>query len=178
MRTFLAVSAGVSLILLANGAGWAGGKNKATEAGQSGQGGQGGKDEKEPASFNKTFQWEEKVVGPKEKRIDHDKIAAMQEQGRRDDAAKRREPPKKEGRPRGVNGPASSVIPTQDIEKPSTARAPVRKAAYVPPKQPDAIDNLLAENAASSNDDAGLGKIVGHSKHKPVKHGKAARHRR
>lgn len=178
MRTTLA---GVSLLLIASGAGWAAGKNRnpgATSAEAS--------KEKEPASFNKTFQWEEKVVGPKEKRIDHDKIAAMQEQGRRDDAAKRREGPKKEKRPQGVNGPAASVIPTQDIEKPlpasSVRSAPVRKASYSPPKQPDAIDNVLAENGVGSGDsgNGGLGSIIGPAKHRPAgRHaGKHARHRR
>lgn len=175
-------------MLLASGAGWAAGKNKAGN----GRSAQSGKDDKEPASFNKTFQWEEKVVGPKEHRIDRDKIAAMQEQGRRDDAAKRREPPKKPERPQGVNGPAAAVIPTQDIEKPSTARAPLHKAAYVSSKKadkradqkadkkPDAVDDLLAENNASGRDSAheALSTIVGPSRHKPTKHGKAARSRR
>jgi len=181
MRPMLAVSAGVSLLLLASGAGWAGAKNRqgASSVAESGK-------EKEPASFNKTFQWEEKVVGPKEKRIDHDRIAAMQEQGRRDDAAKRREPAKKPARAEGVNGPASSVIPTQDIEKPAAARSPMRKASYTPPKQPDAIDNVLAENSAGGSDDGrdGLGKVFGgSSKHHQLtkhatKHAKHARRRR
>jgi hypothetical protein len=181
LRTTLA---GVSLLLIASGAGWAAGKNRSS-ASSGGSTAEASKD-KEPASFNKTFQWEEKVVGPKDKRIDHDKIAAMQEQGRREDAAKRREGPKKEKRPAGVNGPAASVIPTQDIEKPlpasSVRSAPVRKASYSPPKQPDAIDDVLAENGVGSGDagNGGLGSIIGPAKHKPAgKHaGKHARHRR
>jgi hypothetical protein len=180
LRTTLA---GVSLLLLASGAGWAAGKSN-DRARSPGAGSAEASKDKEPAGFNKTFQWEEKVVGPKEKRIDHDKIAAMQEQGRRDDAAKRREGPKKEKRPEGVNGPAASVIPTQDIEKPlpasSVRSASVRKASYTPPKQPDAIDNVLAENGVGSGDSAGLGNIIGPAKHKPAgkRAGKHARHRR
>jgi hypothetical protein len=175
MRPMLVVTAGVSLLLLGSGAGWAGGRNR--QAADSGK-----EKEAAPASFNKTFQWEEKELGPKDKRIDHDKIAAMQEQGRREDAVKK--PAKRAERPAGINGPASSVIPTQDIEKAHAVRAPLHKAAYVPPKQPDAIDNVLAENGVGSGDDSsrdGLGKVFGHSaKHKPAKHGKhaRARHRR
>src|SRR5260221_6596364 len=141
MRMIFAVSAGV-VLLTAAGAGWAGPNGK------------GPKDvaskDKEPASFNKTFQWEEKVVGPKDKGVDHDRIAAMQEQGRREEAAKRREPAKKAQRTEGINGPASAVIPTQDIEKPAPAgggaRSSVRKASYTEPKPHHAIDDALAEN--------------------------------
>jgi hypothetical protein len=172
----LAVSAGVSLLLLTAGSGWAGGKKSAADAAKD--------KEAAPASFNKTFQWEEKVVGPKDKGVDHAKIAAMQEQGRRDDAAKKDKPPKKAERPQGVNGPASSVIPTQDIEKPHAVT--MRKASYTPaPKQHDALDNLLAENGVGSNDDSGrdgLNKVFGGSssaKHKvAAKHGKRAKRRR
>jgi hypothetical protein len=168
----LAVSAGVSLMLLAS-AGWAGGKKS--------QGADAAKDkEAAPASFNKTFQWEEKVVGPKDKGVDHDKIAAMQERGRREDAARRNAPPKKAERPQGVNGPASSVIPTQDIEKPAAVRQPLHKATYAPaPKPHDEIDNVLAENGVgSSRDDAGLSAVLGHPKHKGAKHAKHARRHR
>ena len=170
MRMLFAVSAGVAL-LTAAGAGWAGPKDK-------------GSKDKEPASFNKTFQWEEKVVGPKDKGVDHDRIAAMQEQGRREEAAKRREPPKKPQRTEGINGPASSVIPTQDIEKPLPAgsvRSPVRKASYTQPKPHDAIDDVLAENSASneSSNHAGLAKVIGGStkSHRTAKHVKHGRRR-
>ena len=172
MRPILAVSAGVSLMLLAAGSGWAGGRKAAAETGK----------DKEPASFNKTFQWEEKVVGPKDKGVNHDKIAAMQEQGRREDAARKHEPPKKAERPAGVNGPASSVLPTQDIEKPHAVT--MRKASYTPPKQHDEIDNVLAENGVGSSDDGrdGLNKVFGSStkSHKVAKHAKHGRahHRR
>ena len=184
-RFTLAVTAGVSLFLVA-GAGWAGGRNK-SRGGESVA--DSGKDKETPASFNKTFQWEEKVVGPKEKGINHDKIAAMREQGRREDAQKRTQPPQKVARTAGINGPASSTIPTQDIEKPAPAgsiRTPMRKASYTPPKQPDALDNLLAENNGSGADDAsgrdGLGKVFGgpaaKSHRVAAKHGKHARRRR
>ena len=136
-----------------------------------------------PASFNKTFQWEEKVVGPKDKAVDRDKIAAMQEQGRRDEVARKNAPARKAERPTGVNGPASSTIPTQDIEKPHAVA--VRKASYTAPapKHHDEVDNLLAENGVGQSDDGGrdgLNKVFGGSpKHKvAAKHGKRARHRR
>jgi hypothetical protein len=181
MRMLFAVSAGVAL-LTAAGAGWAGPKDK----GPKDLGEDIGSKEKEPASFNKTFQWEEKVVGPKDKGVDHGRIAAMQEQGRREEAAKRREPPKKVQRTEGINGPASSVIPTQDIEKPAPAgsvRSPIRKASYTQPKPHDAIDDVLAENSASDDGShhAGLANVIGgssksHRSAKHVKHGRR-RHR-
>ncbi|HEX4406769.1 MAG TPA: hypothetical protein VH560_18145, partial [Polyangia bacterium] len=157
MRPMLAVTAGASLLLIAAGSGWAGGKvsksNKSNRSNTTGgeSAADAGKDKETPASFNKTFQWEDKVVGPKTNRIDHDKIAAMQEQGRREDAAKRREPPKKAEHA----APAVAKLPTMDIEKPMSmpARSPVRKAAYTQPKQHDALDNLLAENGVGASDD-------------------------
>jgi hypothetical protein len=197
MRPMLAVSAGVTVLLLASGAGWAGGRNNR----QGSVGTAESAKDKEPANFNKTFQWEEKVVGPKDKGVNHDRIAAMQEQGRREDAAKRREPAKKPARTEGVNGPASSTIPTQDIEKPAPAgsvRSPLRKASYTPPKQHDEIDNVLAENGVGSGSEGsadgsgrdGLGKVFGggpsrassparaHRTTRHVKHHARARHRR
>ncbi|HSZ80963.1 MAG TPA: hypothetical protein VLA14_01715 [Polyangia bacterium] len=176
MRPMLAVTAGASLLLIAAGSGWAGGKvsKSKTKGGESVA--DAGKDKETPASFNKTFQWEDKVVGPKTKGVDHDKIAAMQEQGRREDAAKRREPPKKAERA----APAVAKLPTMDIEKPMAARSPVRKAAYTQPKQHDALDNLLAENGVGANDDAsghdGLGKVLGTSGKRHGKPHKRARH--
>jgi hypothetical protein len=173
MRPMLAVTAGASLLLIAAGSGWAGGKSK-TKGGESVA--DAGKDKETPASFNKTFQWEDKVVGPKPKGVNHDKIAAMQEQGRREDAAKRRDPPKKAERA----APAVAKLPTMDIEKPMAARSPVRKASYAQPKQHDALDNLLAENGVGSNDDAsgrdGLGKVLGASGRHHGKPHKRARH--
>ena len=177
MRPMLAVSAGVSLLLLAAGPGWAGGQKSYGDSGK--------EKEAAPASFNKTFQWEEKVVGPKDRAVDRDKIAAMQEQGRRDEAARKNAPPRKTERPAGVNGPASSTIPTQDIEKPHAVT--VRKASYTAPapKHHDEVDSLLAENGVGQSDDGGrdgLNKVFGgssSSKHKvAAKHGKRARRRR
>jgi hypothetical protein len=177
MRPMLAVTAGASLLLIAAGSGWAGGKvsKSKTKGGESVA--DAGKDKETPASFNKTFQWEDKVVGPKTKGVDHDKIAAMQEQGRREDAAKRREPPKKAERA----APAVAKLPTMDIEKPMAARSSVHKAAYTQPKQHDAVDNLLAENGVGANDDAsgrdGLGKVLGTSgKHHGKPHKRARHH--
>ncbi|HVU52821.1 MAG TPA: hypothetical protein VHL80_19200 [Polyangia bacterium] len=164
-------------MLVAAGPGWAGGKKSASEASK--------EKEATPASFNKTLQWEEKVVGPKDKGVDHAKIAAMQEQGRRDEAARKQAPPKKPERPVGVNDPASSTIPTQDIEKPHAVT--MRKASYAAPapKHHDELDNLLAENGVGSSEDGGrdgLNKVFGggsSAKHKvAAKHGKRARHRR
>src|SRR3954447_25830884 len=92
-----------------------------------------------PESINRQFQWEEKVVGPKDKGVDHKKIAAMQEQARREDAAKKKEPPKKMGRAEGIDAPASTSIPTQDIEKPAApvARKSARKNTEEAPRQRD-----------------------------------------
>jgi hypothetical protein len=176
MRPMLAVTAGASLLLFAAGSGWAGGKVSKSKPRGGESAADAGKDKETPASFNKTFQWEDKVVGPKTNRIDHDKIAAMQEQGRREDAAKRREPPKKAEHA----APAVATLPTMDIEKPMAARSPVHKAAYTQPKQHDALDNLLAENGAGTNDDAsgrdGLGKVLGTSSKHHGKPHKRARH--
>src|SRR5215471_13479918 len=102
-----------------------------------------------PESVNRQFQWEEKVVGPKTKGVDHQKIAAMQEQARREDAARKKEPPKKATRAEGIDAPASSTLPTMDIEKPAPAGSirrtsgPAKKAEE--PRRHDALDNLLAE---------------------------------
>src|SRR6185436_7741901 len=86
MRPMFAVTAGISLLLLVSGTGWGQGRNR-TKGGAP----EAGKDKEVPAGFNKTFQWEEREVGPKNKGVDHDKIAAMQEQGRREDEARRKE---------------------------------------------------------------------------------------
>jgi hypothetical protein len=188
MRTMLAVSAGVVLLLTASGAGQAGSRARIQSAGSADVTNDTAKDRtknKEPSSFNKTFQWEEKVVGPKDKSVNRDRIAAMQEQGRREDAAKRHESSKTPTRTEGVNGPASAVIPTQDIEKPapvSSVRNPVRRASYASPKQHDAIDDVLAENSASDEPSgrAGLRRVIGGSSrsHRASKHAKHGRRRR
>jgi hypothetical protein len=182
MRTMSSVTAGISLILLMSGAGWAGGKNQPKA--------ESGKDKEVSASFNKQFQWEEKELGPKTKGIDHDKIAAMQEEGRREDAAKKREEAAnghKKATPRadGITGPATATLPTMDIEKAAPAgsvRSPVRKASYSPPpRQHDAIDNVLAENGVGDGSTAGaegLNAVLGKKSARPAKHAKHARGRR
>jgi hypothetical protein len=184
MRPMFAVTAGVALLLLASGSGWAGGKGRVRVA----QNTDSAKVKETPPAFNKTFQWEEKELGPKDKGIDHAKIAAMQEQGRRDDEAKRKEQvaggkPKKEARADGITGPATATLPTMDIEKPAPAgsvKSPVRKASYTPaPKTHDALDNLLAANGAgdSASSSEGLGSVLGKSKPaRSAKHAKAAKH--
>jgi hypothetical protein len=119
-----------------------------------------GKDKKKsggaavPDAVSRQLQWEDKVVGPKEKGVDHKKIAAMQEQGRREDAAKLNEPPPQKSRAHGVSAPATATLPTMDIEKPApagSARKPAAKAPRAeaaPPRQKDAIDSILSEDAA------------------------------
>ena len=174
MRPMLAVSAGISLLLLAAGPGWAGGRSrtKGTESAADTT-----KDKETPASFNKTFQWEDKVVGPKDKAVDRDKIAAMQEQGRREDAAKRRDEgngrtPRRPARAEGISAPATARrLPTMDIEEAGGGAGYVRKAAYTQPTQHDALDNLLAENGVGGGDEPsgreGLGKVLGTSPEPP-----------
>lgn len=144
MRLKFSVSLALSAVLMVSGGAmsWA----------QKGSGKGKKSDELVPDSVNRQFQWEEKVVGPKNEGVDHKKIAAMQEQARREDAARRKAPPPpKKQRTDGVAAPASSTIPTQDIEKPTapgTARKPTTAKKVEPPHKPDALDNLLAEEGA------------------------------
>ncbi|HVZ71187.1 MAG TPA: hypothetical protein VHJ20_02330 [Polyangia bacterium] len=131
------------------------------------------------STFNKTFEWEDSVVGPKKKGIDHDKIAAMQEEGRREREAKRKEhAPAKVDHPVGVNDPASAKLPTMDIEKAAPAgsiHTGPKRAAYTPPRQHDEIDAVLAENRANEgNGNAGLDSVLSPKRSAPKK----ARHGR
>jgi hypothetical protein len=180
MRPMFAVTAGVTLLLLAS-TGWAGGQRRVRLAQNTGD---ASKVKETPPAFNKTFQWEEKELGPKDKGVDHKKIQALQEQGRRDDEARRKEQAaggqaKKPARADGITGPATATLPTMDIEKPAPAgsiKTPVRKASYTPPKTHDEIDNVLAENGVgdSASSDA-LGSVLGRpSKAHPAKHAKRA----
>jgi hypothetical protein len=135
---------------------WAKGKDKAEKSGDV------------PDSINRQFQWEEGVVGPNEKKLDHKKIAAMQAAARKEDAAHKNEPTvKKTERPAGVGAPSSATPPTMDIEKPapvaarpSRPRAPVQAA----PKTHDSLDQLLDSErdtgAGRSHGDGGLGKML------------------
>jgi hypothetical protein len=136
-------------------------------------------------SFNRQFEWEKGVVGNNDKKLDRDKIAAMQAAARREDAAHKNEPAKKTERPSGVGVPASSTLPTMDIEKPAPVAArpkQPRAAAEPAPKSHDSLDQLLdseKETPASHpkrRGDGGLGSVlaVGDSSPAPVAHASAA----
>jgi hypothetical protein len=111
-----------------------------------------------PAGINKQFEWENKVVGPKEG-IDKDHLAAVQAQGRREEAQRKKEPPKKPGRAQGVDAPASATLPTMDIEKPATpgAKKKTRKVAATEPRQKDSLDNLLDSEGVKPDNPSGGG---------------------
>ena len=102
-----------------------------------------------PASINQQFQWEDKVVGPKEG-LDKDKVAATRERGIKEEQERKAKGPEKVKRT--VAEPSTAAIPTQDIEKPA---APVERkkkvAAAQAPKQRDALDNLLDEQGVKPN---------------------------
>jgi hypothetical protein len=136
------------------------------------KGGKGNSDKNAEVAegFNKQFKWEEGVVGNNDKKLDRKKIAAMQEAARKDEAAHKNEPRvKKTERPAGVGVPASSTLPTMDIEKPA---APVAAKAYKPrppaaepPRHRDSLDQLLdSEKDPASvqqrHNDGGLGKVL------------------
>jgi len=122
-----------------------------------------------PDGFNRQFKWEENVVGNNEKKLDHQKIAAMQAAARKEDAAHKDEPTvKKTERPRGVGVPASSTLPTMDIEKAAPAgtvkQYKPRPVAVEAPRRRDSLDQLLdseKDNAGSRpRRDGGLGKVL------------------
>ena len=159
MRLPLVVSAAIAILVTAAApASWA--KRK----------GQGQKQDTStavPDSINRQFQWEDKVVGPKDKGVDHEKIAAMQEQARREDATRKKEPPKKAARPEGISAPASATPPTMDIEKPAATapKKPAKKVVAEAPHRKDDIDNLLEEEGvkpgtATAKGSGGLGSIL------------------
>jgi hypothetical protein len=140
MRFFLAASVATTLLL---GTGvtvsWA---QKAKKTG-------GPKDTEMSANMKQQFQWEEKVVGPKEG-LDRNKLAAIQERGKREDEERKKEPPKKVVR--SVAEPSTATLPTMDIEKPAAAPAKTKKAKVAEaPKQRDALDNLLEEQGVKPN---------------------------
>lgn len=144
---------------------WSKGKAKAEKSGEV------------PDSFSRQFKWEEGVVGTNEKKLDHNKIAAMQAAARKEDAAHKNEPTvKKTERPAGVGAPSSITPPTMDIEKPapvaarpSRPRAPVQAA----PKTRDSLDQLLDSErdtgAGRSHGDGGLGKMLAVSDPAPAR---------
>ena len=102
-----------------------------------------------PSSINQQFQWEDKVVGPKE---GLDKY--LRERGIREEQERKARGPEKVKRV--VAEPSTASIPTQDIEKPA---APVERkkkvASAQAPKQRDALDNLLDEQGVKPNRPSG-----------------------
>ncbi|HEX3903925.1 MAG TPA: hypothetical protein VH853_13880 [Polyangia bacterium] len=119
------------------------------------------------SNVNKQFEWENKVVGPKEG-IDKDHLAAVQEQGRREEAQRKKEPPKKQGRAAGVDAAGSATLPTMDIEKAAVAPAKKqKKVAAAEPRHKDSLDSLLESNGVKGDNpsggktgDDGLGSIL------------------
>jgi hypothetical protein len=108
-------------------------------------------------NVNKQFEWENKVVGPKEG-IDKDHLAAIQEQGRREEAQRKKEPPKKVGRAAGVDAAGSATLPTMDIEKAATPTAKKqKKVASAEPKKKDSLDNLLDSEGVKPDNPSGGG---------------------
>ena len=102
-----------------------------------------------PASINQQFEWENKVVGPKEG-LDHDKVAATRERGIREEQERKAKGPEKVKKV--VADPSTATIPTQDIEKPAAPVERKKKVAAAPaPKQRDALDNLLDEQGVKPN---------------------------
>jgi len=107
------------------------------------------------SNVNKQFEWENKVVGPKEG-IDKDHLAAIQEQGRREEAQRKKEPPKKQGRAAGVDAAGSATLPTMDIEKAATPTArKQKKVASAEPKKKDSLDNLLDSEGVKPDNPSG-----------------------
>ena len=119
-------------------------------------------------TLNKQFKWEEGVVGNNEKKLDRDKIAAMQAAARKEDEAHKNEPAKKAERPKGVGVPASSTLPTMDIEKPAPVAAKPKQpkpVAAEPPKSRDSLDKLLDSEKdtpapRTRKSDGGLGNLL------------------
>src|ERR1044071_4909140 len=96
-----------------------------------------------PASMSQQFQWEDKVVGPKEG-LDKDKVAATRERGIKEEQERKARGPEKVKRT--VAEPSTAAIPTQDIEKRATPIEHKKKVAAAPaPRQKDALDNLPDE---------------------------------
>lgn len=108
------------------------------------------------AGVNKQFEWENKVVGPKEG-IDKDHLAAVQEQGRREDAERKKAPPKKQERAKGVDAAGTASLPTMDIEKPAAAptQKKQKKVASAEPRRKDSLDNLLDSEGVKPDNPSG-----------------------
>ena len=143
MRFKLAASAAIALLMVTAGVSHADKKKKAAS------------DNGEVSSgIDKQLEWENKVVGPKEG-IDKNHLAAVQEQGRREEAQRKKEPPKKVGRAAGIDAPASSTLPTMDIEKASTPTKRSKKVAAAEPKKKDSLDNLLDSEGVHPDNPSG-----------------------
>ncbi|HET6148441.1 MAG TPA: hypothetical protein VFH68_12990 [Polyangia bacterium] len=144
------------------------------------KGGKGNSDKNAdvPEGFNRQFKWEESVVGKNEKKLDHQKIAAMQAAARKEDAAHKNQPTvKKTERPQGVGVPASSTLPTMDIEKAAPAgtvkQYKPRPVAVEPARRRDSLDQLLDSekdtSSARPRRDGGLGKVLAISDNSPAR---------
>jgi hypothetical protein len=107
-----------------------------------------------PSAINKQFEWENKVVGPKEG-LDHDKVAATRERGLREEQERKNKAPEK--KVKVVNDPATATLPTMDIEKPNAPAEKKQKkvATAQAPRQRDALDNLLDEQGVKPNNPSG-----------------------
>jgi hypothetical protein len=107
------------------------------------------------ASMTQQFQWEDKVVGPKEG-LDKDKVAATRERGIKEEQERKARGPEKVKKV--VADPSTATIPTQDIEKPAAPVEHKKKVAAAPaPRQKDALDNLLDEQGVKPNRPSGGG---------------------
>src|SRR5262245_56344500 len=108
-----------------------------------------------PASMSQQFEWENKVVGPKEG-LDQKRVAATREQGIREDEERKKQAPVKQKKV--VADPATATLPTMDIEKPAAPTEKKKKVAAAPaPRQKDALDNLLDEQGVKPNRPSGGG---------------------
>jgi hypothetical protein len=118
----------------------------------------GGK-EMMPASMSQQFEWENKVVGPKEG-LDQKKVAATREQGIREEEERKKQAPVKQKKV--VADPASATLPTMDIEKPAApTEKKQKKVTAQAPRQKDALDNLLDEQGIKPNNPSGGGSSGG-----------------
>jgi hypothetical protein len=146
MQFKTAAAAAIALLMITGGVSRAEKKAKKDASSEVGNG-----------SIDKQMEWENKVVGPKAG-INKDHLAAIQEQGRREEAQRKKEPPKKVGRASGVDAPASSELPTMDIEKASTStKKSPKKVASAEPRKKDSLDSLLDSEGIKPDNPSGGG---------------------
>jgi hypothetical protein len=144
MQFKTAAAAAIALLMITGGVSRAEKKAKKDSSGEVSNGG-----------IDKQLEWENKVVGPKAG-INKDHLAAIQEQGRREEAQRKKEPPKKVGRATGVDAPASSELPTMDIEKPASgSKKSPKKVASAEPRKKDSLDNLLDSEGIKPDNPSG-----------------------